>query len=1459
MLNRIIQFSIKNKLIIALMTLGLVIWGIYSLKKLPIDAVPDITNNQVQVITLSPSLAAQEVERLISFPVEQVMSTIPELEQVRSISRFGLSVVTIVFNDDVDIYWARQQVNEKLAEAKNNIPAGLGNPEISPISTGLGEIYQYVIHAKPGFEEKYNARELRSIQDWIVRRQLLGTPGVAEVNSFGGLLKQYEIALDPDKLRSYNLSITEIFNALQLNSRNAGGAYIDKKPNAYFIRTEGLVENLDDINKIVVKNSEAGVPVLIRDVATVQIGNSIRYGALTRTSANSSGEAVGGIVMMLKGANAKKVVGEVKSRIGRISKTLPEGVVIEPFLDRSALVDRAIGTVAKNLIEGALIVIFVLVIFLGNLRAGLVVASVIPLAMLFAIGMMNVFGVSGNLMSLGAIDFGLIVDGAVIIVEATMHHLGLKNRGKLTQEEMDEEVLESAVKIRSAAAFGEIIILIVYLPILALVGIEGKMFRPMAETVSFAILGAFILSMTYVPMVSALVLSKNTTHKRTFSDRMMDFLHRRYIPIIKGALRKRLLVTITAATLLVISILVFSRMGGEFIPSLEEGDFAVETRLLTGSSLSQTIDKVNQASAILVKQFPEVKEVVGKIGAAEIPTDPMPMEACDLTIILKDKKEWTSARNRDELTEKMSEALKQVPGVNFGFSQPIQLRSNELISGVRQDIGIKIFGDDLDVLTQLSKKIGTIVSKVDGAKDLYLEQAEGLPQIVVNINRDRIAQYGLSVESVNEAVNAAFAGQSAGLVYEGEQRYDMVVRLSQQNRQSIEDVRNIYITSSTGIQVPLEQLADVTFKLGPNQIQREDTKRRIIVGLNVRGKDIQSVVNEIEGKINQQIKLPTGYYITYGGQFENLKAASARLSLAVPVALGLILLLLYFTFGSVKQSLLIFTAIPMAAIGGIFALLLRGMPFSISAGVGFIALFGVAVLNGIVLITEFNRLRKEDDGYSLDEIVLKGTEVRLRPVLMTATVASLGFLPMAISTAAGAEVQKPLASVVIGGLITSTILTLVVLPVLYTYFEGWKPKISKLPAVASIILLLGSLLTFSPAAKAQDQRSGLTMEAAIQTAIKNNSAIRSANLEIDRQQALKGTSGDIGKTNLDVQYGQFNSNNRDNNITISQSIPYPGVLKNRSKLAEARIEGAKTGLAVNQTGLIYEVRSAYGQLSYYYALEVLYKQQDSIYGRFQKAAALRYQTGETRLLESATAETQRNEIHNQMEKNEADIRAYKAELQRLLNTPDDIILAEEEYKPDAYLLTPPDTNTQQSPLLAQQKQQVEIAERAVHLERSLSAPDFTLGYFNQSIIGMQNVNGQDVYFGGGKRFQGLQAGIAIPIFFRSFASRVKAAKIEKQIAESQLMLLQNNLQGEYKQAYQEMLKNARSIEYYQKSALPNAVLILKQAQLSFQNGEVGYVEYLQALRTASDLRFNYLQTVNQYNQSVYRIKYLVGL
>jgi cobalt-zinc-cadmium resistance protein CzcA len=1044
MLDKIIRYSIKNKLVIGLCTLALMAWGGYSLTQLPIDAVPDITNNQVQIITAAPSQSALDIERLVTFPIEQTMATIPDTEEIRSFSRFGLSVVTIVFQDNVDVYWARQQVNERLTVAANQIPPGVGTPEMAPVTTGLGEIYQYIIRPEKGYEAKFDAMELRSIQDWIVRRQLLGTKGVADVASFGGFLKQYEIALDPDKLRSYNIGIADVFKALEKNNQNTGGAYIDKKPNAWFIRSEGLINSIEDIGKIVIYNTDAGIPILIRNVADVRLGHANRYGAMTY---NDEGEVVGAITLMLKGENSSAVVNRVKEKMEQIKKTLPEGVTIEAFLDRSALVERAVGTVEKNLIEGALIVIFILVLFLGNFRAGFLVASVIPLSMLFAVSLMRVFGVSGNLMSLGAIDFGLIIDGAVIIVEATMHYLAASKGTQLNQQQMDEKVQHSASRMMNSAAFGQIIILIVYLPILALVGIEGKMFKPMAQTVSFAILGAFLLSLTYVPMMSALFLSKNTEHKRNFSDKMMDFFHRIYEPVINGALKHKFIVVASSAVLFVISLVFFLRMGGEFLPTLEEGDFAVETRVLTGSSLSYTIEASTKASEILLREFPdEVKEVVGKIGSSEIPTDPMPIEACDLMVILKDKDDWKKANSREELAEKMGEALEAIPGVTFGFQQPIQMRFNELMTGVRQDVAVKIFGEDLTVLTDLSQQVGKIVGTVDGARDLYVEEVTGLPQIVININRDEVAKYGLNIEDINQAINTAFAGQSAGLVFEGERRYDLAVRFSSQSRQNIEDVRNLFVSSPKGEQIPLNQLADVEFKIGPNQIQREDAKRRIIVGFNVRGRDVASIVKELQGKIEKQIDFPPGYYPTYGGQFENLKEAQARLSIAVPVALLLILMLLFFTFGSIKQTILIFMAIPMASIGGVFALLLRGMPFSISAGVGFIALFGVAVLNGIVLVAEFNRLKK--DGLTdLFQIVLTGTRERLRPVLMTAAVASLGFLPMALATSAGAEVQKPLATVVIGGLISSTLLTLFVLPCLYIYFEKIGSKRLNAPSI----------------------------------------------------------------------------------------------------------------------------------------------------------------------------------------------------------------------------------------------------------------------------------------------------------------------------------------------------------------------------------------------------------------------------
>jgi cobalt-zinc-cadmium resistance protein CzcA len=1035
MLNKIIEFSIRNKLIIGLFIIGLIGYGTYELTKLPIDAVPDITNNQVQVITVAPSFGATDIERLVTFPIEQANNNISGLTEIRSFSRFGLSLVTIVFDDETDIYWARQQVAERLQKIQSTIPQGIGTPELGPVSTGLGEIYQYVIRPKEGYEKKYNETDLRTIQDWIVRRQLLGVQGVAEVSSFGGKLKQFEISVDPNKLQSHNITIHDVFSALEANNQNTGGAYIEKGPTVLFIRSEGLIGSKKDIENISIKATENGTPLFIRDVADVNIGYSTRYGAMCY---NDKGEVAGAVVMMLKGANSSDVIKKVKERVAQIQKTLPEGVVLEPFLDRTKMVNNAIGTVEQNLMEGALIVIFVLVLFLGNFRAGLLVASVIPLAMLFAIILMNTFGVSGNLMSLGALDFGLIVDGAVIIVEAVMHQLShgkkFKDLKQLDQTQMDNEVNYSASKMMNSAVFGQIIILVVYLPIFTLQGIEGKMFKPMAQTVAFALLGAFVLSLTYIPMMSALFLSKNTKHKPNISDKLMYVVERAYQKALGKIVRFPKLILSSVILLFISAIIVLSSLGGEFIPALEEGDFAVETRVLTGSNLNTTIENTQKAAHILKTQFPEVEKVVTKIGSGEVPTDPMPMEAADMMVILKDKSEWTSAKTFNELAEKMSKAVADIPGITTSFQFPVQMRFNELMTGAKQDVVCKIFGENLDTLAAYSQKLGAIVNTVEGAKNLYLEPITGMPEVIIEYNRDAIAQYNLNIAEINKVVNTAFAGQSSGLLFEGEKRFDVVVRLNTDKRNDLDDVKNLLIPTPLGTQIPLYQLAKVEIKNGPNQIQREDAKRRIIIGFNVRGRDVQSIVNELQKKVEATIKFPSGYYISYGGAFENLNAAKQRLMIAVPVSLILIFLLLFFAFNSVRHGLLIYSAIPLSAIGGIFFLALRGMPFSISAGVGFIALFGVAVLNGIVLIAEFNRLKKE--GYkSLHRIVLMGTKVRLRPVLMTAFVASLGFLPMALSNGAGAEVQRPLATVVIGGLMIATFLTLFVLPILYIVFE----------------------------------------------------------------------------------------------------------------------------------------------------------------------------------------------------------------------------------------------------------------------------------------------------------------------------------------------------------------------------------------------------------------------------------------
>jgi cobalt-zinc-cadmium resistance protein CzcA len=1030
MLDNLIGFSVRNKFIIAMLTLSVAVWGFYAALRLPLDAVPDITNNQVQVVLVSPALTPLEIERSVTMPIELAVANLPQVEQVRSVSKFGLSIVTIVFEEHADIYRARQLVAEQLKIAEQNIPANFGKPELMPITTGLGEVYQYTLKPQKGYEDKFSATDLRSIQDWQIKRQLSGIQGVIEISSFGGFLKQYEIAVSPDELRSFGLTINDVFAAVAADNQNAGGSYIEKNHRRYYIRTEGLYKSIPEIENTVVVN-RGGKPILVKDIAEVRIGAAPRLGAMTQ---DGQGEAVGGIVLMLKGANSYQVVENIKARVEIVQKSLPEGLKIEPYLERTGLIDRAIETVSKNLIEGGLIVIFVLVVLLGNLRAGFVVASVIPLSMLSALGMMYVFGVSANLMSLGAIDFGLIVDGSVIIVENMVHHLHKHYVGKkLSRGEMDNAVYTASVQIRSSASFGEIIILMVYLPILSLTGIEGKMFAPMAQTVIFAILGAFIFSLTYVPMMSALILSKKVSDKESFSDKMIAYLQKIYKPILEKALRFRVIVLTFTFSAFFGSLWLFMNMGGEFIPTLEEGDLAMQMVLPPGSSLQESVNASLEAEKILMKYFPEVRGVVAKIGTAEIPTDPMSIEDTDVMILLKPKSEWTSAKDREELAQKMKEKLAVLSFANFEFSQPIELRFNELITGAKSDLAVKIYGEDLQMLHEKAKEAENLIKDVQGVGDIRTEQTEGMPQIVVRPDRAKLAQHGLTLAEINQTLEAAFAGVTASQIFEGEKRFDMVVRFKDLNRNSLQDVANLYIHLPNGFQIPLKELASVEIEENPAMISRENTRRRITVGINVRNRDIESLVAEISGILDQKLKLPPGYEVRYGGQFENLQAAKSRLMIAVPVALFLIFALLFFTFHSLGQAMLIFSAVPLSAIGGVLALWLRDMPFSISAGVGFIALFGVAVLNGIVLIGHYNELKKE--GEALLERTIHGAADRLRPVLMTAATAALGFLPMAVSTAAGAEVQKPLATVVIGGLITATFLTLFVLPILYGLLE----------------------------------------------------------------------------------------------------------------------------------------------------------------------------------------------------------------------------------------------------------------------------------------------------------------------------------------------------------------------------------------------------------------------------------------
>ncbi|WP_233862362.1 CusA/CzcA family heavy metal efflux RND transporter [Tenacibaculum piscium] len=1456
MLDNIIKFSIKNKLIIGAFVLVLIGWGIYSLKQLPIDAVPDITNNQVQIITSAPSQSAQDIERLVTFPIEMTMSSIPDIEEVRSFSRFGLSVVTIVFKDDVDIYWARQQISERLNEAKSNIPAGVGSPEMAPVTTGLGEIYQYTLLVKDDFKEKYSIMELRSLQDWIVRRQLLGIKGVADVSSFGGFLKQYEVALQPERLQTLGVSINEVLEALAKNNQNTGGAYIDKNPKAYFIRSQGLIQTPEDIQNIVIKNTLNGTPVLIKDIGKVQLGSAIRYGAMTR---NGEGEVVGGIVMMLKDANSSKVIKRVKERIAQIQKNLPEGVVIEPFLDRTKLVDKAISTVSTNLIEGALIVVLILVLLLGNLRAGLIVASVIPLAMLFAIILMNLFGVSGNLMSLGAIDFGIIVDGSVIIVEATLHYLVMKKSGKkLTQSEMDEEVYQSASKIRTSAAFGEIIILIVYLPILALVGIEGKMFKPMAITVSFAILGAFILSLTYVPMISALFLKKTIRHhndKKNISDKIIGALQNVYTPILEFVLNYKKSVIIIAVLTFLLSLFTFKNMGSEFIPSLDEGDLAVQATVSTGSSLSYTIDVTNKSSKLLLAEFPdEIEQIVSRIGSSEIPTDPMPVEVADIIIILKDKSNWTKARTKNELTEKMNHLLDEnMLGVNFGFQQPIQMRFNELMTGARQDVVLKIYGEDLDKLVKYGNELGKIIPDIAGAEDLYIEKMTGLKQIVIDYKRSQLALYGLNISDVNTAVNTAFAGQIAGSVYEGEQRYDLVVRMNKQNRAGINDIRKLYVTTPNGAQIPLESVANVSFKTGPNQIQRDDAKRRITVGFNVRGRDVASIVAELQAKVSEKIPFDTGYYITYGGTFKNLEEARTRLGIAVPVALLLIFLLLYFTFKSIKQSFLIYTAIPMSAIGGIFALWFRDMPFSISAGIGFIALFGVAVLNGIVLIAEFNRLKKSGMT-DTKAIIRKGTSVRLRPVIMTAAVASLGFLPMAISASAGAEVQKPLATVVIGGLISATLLTLLILPVLYLFSESKSGnKTAKSMKINSKILSLLFIVTGSLCVQAQENTPKITQinihknpqklseQDAINIALKKSVARYKSTLNIAKNKA--GIASAISLEPISIKYQDVGVAKGLSEKEWSANQNFGAVLthlqKRKLAISKHELAIAENDISIKET--IKNTRSLYQQWHYLYGLISLLEEQEKNSTLIKNISNKLYNAGEIGGLENDLTILQSLDIQSKKSTIYKDFTSVENKLKEVLQIKNTIIPEtkfpiKKTLKNAVLLQHNSEKENLSKAFLEILSKREKVAKKNILVAKSAYFPEITAGIINRKTGDLTD-------------YTGFNIGLNVPISFWANNAKIKQQKIiSEEIAfenQANKIAIQNNFKS-----LQEQLTYLKTELVGIEAMKIKADNFIKKLKIAYSVGEIDAYKYNQSFNTYFQVMQNYLLLIHNYNQTV---------
>lgn len=1445
MINKIISFSIKNKALIGLMTLGLIIGGIFSISKVPLDAMPDITNNQVLVITTAPNLGTEDIEQFVTYQVELAVANLPDVTEIRSISRFGLSVVTIVFKERAGTYLPRQLVSEALAEVKQKIPDGFGEPFIAPISTGLGEIYQYTLEVHPDFDTIYDDMELRTIQDWIVKRQMAMVSGVVEVNSFGGRGKQYEVSINPDKLRSMGLTISDVFNALEENNQNTGGAYIEKNFQANFIRGEGLMRSLDDIKNTLVANID-GQPIFIRDVAEVNYGSFVRYGAFTK---NGKGEAVGGIVMMLKGENSNDVIKAVKERITLIQKSLPEGVVIKPFLDRSKLIKSTTSTVAENLSLGALIVIFVLVIFLGNLRGGLIVASTIPLALLFAFIMMNIFGVWANLMSLGALDFGILVDGAVIIVESMIFYLHKKNLigTKLDQSKRNEIAYSSASKMMNSAFFGQLIILIVFIPVLALQGVEGKMFIPMAMTFGFAVLGVVVLCLTYIPMMASLFLQPPKTDKKSWGDKLIGLLEKIYSPMIDWALKRSRIVIAIAVALLISGGFLFTRMGAEFIPKLDEGDFAFQAFLKPGTSLTEVIKTSTRLEQIVLENFPdEIESVQSRIGVADLPMDPMPIDIADIFVILNPQEEWTKADSKEELIDKVKEKVSVLAGINFEFTQPIEMRFNELLTGIREDVAVKLYGDDLEMLADKAEEISGLISGIDGVAGLKAEATRGLPQITVHYNRNKLGLYNLTIKDLNTIIESAFSGGVAGSIYEGERMFDLVVRLDEEHRTSIDDIRNLFVNLPDGNQIPLKEVAEISYQQGPMQISRDNTNRRTYVGINVEGRDVKSLVEEIQRTLDEKLVLPTGYYIRYGGAFENLERASKRLSLVVPLALALIFMLVFFAIKSLKQTLMIYVAVPFAAVGGVFSLFFRDMPFSISAGVGFIVLFGVAVLNGLVLISGFNEL-KEEGKLQINEIIKKGSIRRIRPILLTASTDILGFLPMAISTSAGAEVQRPLATVVIGGMLTSTLLTLIVLPILYKFVESEKtdrrlPRIGKvgLPAIFIITLFI-----FSGRVEAQD--SPITLQQAIERAYEKYPSIKAASLEVDKQKALKATAYELGSTSIYTGKEEVSNNSLgiQNKIGIEQSnIDVFGIFA-KSNLYNAKNQQAMSGMNLAEYALARDVSLAWYNAVFAKKQWLLFNQLDTLYAAFQKAAELRYKTQATSKIEYLSAAAKYKELQVNIKKAESKYLATLQLLNQYLLYPKAVDVNIQNLGGHVFNNSSESDSLDGSPLLNYYSTGVDVAELAWKAEKSNILPKFSLGYKVQAVDGNSG-------------FYGWEAGISVPLVFFSQSGKNKASKIDFQIVGQQYEQAQLELSAVYNQQISRLNALSQVIDYYQTDALPLADEQIEASKLAYRLGNIDYIQFIQNVEAAIDTKQGFLMQQAEYFELSAQLKYLTG-